>query len=41
MSADSGATDPVGSLDAIPFMRELGAMLVRAERGTSELVLDL
>jgi uncharacterized protein (TIGR00369 family) len=32
---------PNGSLDAIPFMRELGAVLVRAEGGQAELQLDL
>lgn len=33
--------EPDGGLDTIPFMRELGARLVRAEGGQSELVLDL
>ncbi len=33
--------EPAASLDAIPFMRELGAVLVRAEGGEAELRLDL
>jgi uncharacterized protein (TIGR00369 family) len=34
-------TNAGGALDAIPFMRELGAVLVRAQGGEAELVLDL
>ncbi len=41
MNAERGGDDPVGSLDAVPFMRELGAVLVHADAGSSELVLDL
>lgn len=41
MSAERDVEDPVGSLDAIPFMRELGVRLVRAEAGASELTLHL
>lgn len=41
MSAERDVEDPVGSLDAIPFMRELGVRLVCAEAGASELTLHL
>ena len=34
-------SQPAGSLDTIPFMRELGAVLLRAEGGQAELQLDL
>jgi uncharacterized protein (TIGR00369 family) len=34
-------SEPAASLDAIPFMRDLGAVLVRAEGGQAELRLDL
>lgn len=34
-------TEPIGALDTIPFVRDLGAVLVRAEGGVAELALDL
>lgn len=34
-------TEPIGALDTIPFIRDLGAVLVRAEGGVAELALDL
>jgi uncharacterized protein (TIGR00369 family) len=33
--------EPGGGLDAVPFMRDLGAQLMHAEGGQAELVLDL
>lgn len=38
-SLDAAGTG--GALDAIPFMRDLGARLARAEGGEAEVVLDL
>jgi uncharacterized protein (TIGR00369 family) len=34
-------TEPIGALDTIPFIRDLGAVLLRAEGGEAELALDL
>jgi uncharacterized protein (TIGR00369 family) len=34
-------SEPAGALDTIPFIRDLGAVLVRADSGVAELTLEL